>query len=206
MYTVIGSPRTRTGRVIWFLEELGEPYELEPVAPHSDLVNKYNESGRVPVLLDGDDAIIDSVAICTYLADKHRKFTARPGTLERARQDAMILSAIDDLDCHLFSIMGQTVFLPEGKRIPAIVPLLRDLLSRGLDTLSHRLGSHPYAAGESFSIADIIVGHCLFWAKSMEIPLPQGSIPTYCNRLANRPAFGRLTKISADVAASSEMS
>ena len=28
MYTVIGSPQTRTMRVLWMLEELGQDYEI----------------------------------------------------------------------------------------------------------------------------------------------------------------------------------
>lgn len=75
MYKIIGFPRTRAMRVIWMLEELGEPYELDPAMPHSDTVKALNPCGKVPVLIDGDTVLTESVAICTYLADKHGKFT-----------------------------------------------------------------------------------------------------------------------------------
>ena len=39
MYKVIGSVKTRAFRVIWMLEELGEPYELIAAAPRSDELN-----------------------------------------------------------------------------------------------------------------------------------------------------------------------
>ena len=88
MYKLIGTPKTRAIRVLWMLEELGAEYTLDPVAPRSDEARAYNPSGKVPMLQVGDDVIIDSVAICQYLADVHGKFTAQAGTIERALQDS----------------------------------------------------------------------------------------------------------------------
>ena len=58
MYTLIGSPKTRAFRVLWALEELGQDHQIEAEPPRSELVSQYNPTGKVPVLLDGDDAII----------------------------------------------------------------------------------------------------------------------------------------------------
>jgi len=36
MYTVIGGTKSRAFRVMWMLEELGQPYELNPAAARSE--------------------------------------------------------------------------------------------------------------------------------------------------------------------------
>ena len=98
MYTVIGGTKTRAFRVMWMLEELGQPYDLNPAAPRSDEARKYNPSGKIPALVDGDEVLTDSVAVMTYLADKHGALTAPAGTPARARQDAMTFWLIDEFD------------------------------------------------------------------------------------------------------------
>jgi len=98
MYTVIGGLASRAFRVLWLLEELGVAYDHMKVGPRSDEVTAHSASGKIPVLLDGDVAVTDSVAIMTYLADKHGALTAPAGTLERARQDAMTQRIVDEFD------------------------------------------------------------------------------------------------------------
>ena len=71
MYTVIGGTKSRAFRVMWMLEELSQPYALNPAAPRSEEARKYNPSGKIPAIVDGDEVLTDSLAIMTYLADKH---------------------------------------------------------------------------------------------------------------------------------------
>ena len=54
MYTVIGSTKSRTLRVLWMLEELGLPYEHVSATPRSPDVVAVNPTGKVPVLLLDD--------------------------------------------------------------------------------------------------------------------------------------------------------
>lgn len=75
MITVFHAPRTRSLRVIWMLEEMGLPYEVRPV----DFPRHYadeefmrlNPAGSVPVLVDGDVVISESMAIIEYLISRH---------------------------------------------------------------------------------------------------------------------------------------
>ncbi|MCF6329895.1 MAG: glutathione S-transferase, partial [Henriciella sp.] len=98
MYKVVGKAQTRTFRVLWMLEEIGQPYESIILASRSPEVVAMNPSGKVPVLLDGDATLLDSTAIITYLADKHGQLTYPAGTIERAHQDALTHAALDELD------------------------------------------------------------------------------------------------------------
>ena len=103
MYKLIGSPKTRAFRVMWMLNELGLEYQLDPLPPRDPSLTALNPSGKVPVLIDGPDAIIDSVAICQYLADKHGRFTFPAGTVKRAHQDSFTQFAMDDVESTLWT-------------------------------------------------------------------------------------------------------
>ncbi|POF32871.1 glutathione S-transferase family protein [Roseibium marinum] len=190
MYKVIGFPRTRTIRVIWLLEELGEPYELDLAPPRSGAVTAVSPDGKLPVLIDGETAIPDSVAICTYLADRHGKCTFPAGTLERARQDSFTQFAVDVLDGALWTAAKNAFVHPEDIRVPAIKDVCRMEFARGLETLEARLGDGPFVMGDTFTVPDIIIGHCSGWAVTAKFDLPgEGPLYAYFKRLRDRPAY-----------------
>jgi glutathione S-transferase len=199
MYTVIGTPQTRAFRVIWMLEELGQPYTLDAKRPRDPAVAALNPSGKVPVLLDGGDAVIDSVAICQYLADKHAKFTFRAGTIARAHQDSFTQFAVDDLEGPLWVAAKHTFVLPPEYRVDDVKRACRFDFDRAMDALSQRLGDQDYVTGDRFTVADLILGHCLGWGQSMKWSIPDGNLTTYLERLRARPAFksAAATRIAA---------
>ena len=108
MYTVIGTPKTRAIRVIWMLEELGQPYDIDPVPPRDAKLAAINPSGKVPILKDGEDYVIDSVAILQYLADKHGALTNKAGTIARAHQDSWTQFAVDDVESPIWTAAKHT--------------------------------------------------------------------------------------------------
>ena len=57
------------------LEEIGERYEHIPSKPRSNEIRKINRTGKVPVLLDGEEILTDSSAIISYLGNKHEKLS-----------------------------------------------------------------------------------------------------------------------------------
>jgi len=200
MYKIVGFPRTRAMRVMWLLEELGEPYEIDPAMPQSETVRKLDPGGKVPILLDDGNVITESVAICTYLADKHGQFTFPAGTLERARQDSFTQFAVDVLEGALWTASKNTFILPEDIRVPEIKDTCRKEFRHGLEILEQKLGDGPYAMGETFTIADIIIGHCSGWAVVAKFDLPQdGPVYDYFKRLRERPAF-KAMKAKVDAA------
>ncbi|MEM8687378.1 MAG: glutathione S-transferase family protein [Pseudomonadota bacterium] len=192
MYTVIGTPKTRGFRVIWMLEELGESYEVDPCGPHADEINKVNPSGKVPAFRDGSSTIIDSVAICQYLADKHAKLTAPAGTIERAQQDSFTHFALDEVDGILWTNARHSFVLPEDHRVESVKETCKWEFNRSMGVLAERLGDNDYVMGTDFTVPDLILGHCAGWA--MNTPgweLPDGKVGAYFKRVRSRPAFER---------------
>lgn len=196
MYKLIGTPKTRAIRVLWMLEELGLDYELDPVPPHSEAVKAYNPSGKVPVLLDGDDAIIDSVAICQYLADKHGKLTYKAGTVERAQQDSWLHFANDEIDATLWFFAKNHFILPEELRHEAIAKACAYEFNRAMGVLAERLGDGPYVMGEQFTVPDLVLGHVYRWAINMpKWEIPAGKPSDYFKRVVSRPACVKALEI-----------
>ena len=191
MYTVIGPVRTRTLRVLWMLEELGQPYEHLPHAPQSDGVRAHYPAGKVPVLLEGDRAITDSVAIMTFLADRHGALTYPAGTVERARQDGHTNFLIEEFDGLLWMAGKHSFVLPEELRVPQIKESLRWEFARSCQRLAERLGAGPFLMGESMTLADILAGQCLGWAKAAKFEVSEPALLDYHERLKARPAFRR---------------
>ncbi|WP_333696384.1 glutathione S-transferase family protein [Phaeobacter italicus] len=195
MYTVIGKQLTRCYRVLWTLEELGQEYDLNPALPQSPDVLALNPSGKVPILVEDGEAITDSTAIITYLADKHGQLTAPAGTLARAKQDAVTHMLLDELDAVLWTAARHSFILPEDKRVPEVKDSLKWEFARSLNRLEARMQG-PYLMGEDFTIADIICTHCLNWAYSAKFPLENKALLEYSKRMRSRPAF---QKVAASV-------
>lgn len=189
MYTVIGSPKTRAFRVMWMLEELGEPYEIDPTPPRDKKLEAINPSLKVPILKDGGDYIIDSVAICQYLADKHHKMTFPAGTIDRAHQDSFTQFAADDVESGLWQAAKHTFALPAEYRVEDAKRAARFDFDRAMKALSVRLDDKTYVMGEVFTVPDLLLGHCAGWAKAIGWPLPGGNVGAYFARVAARPAY-----------------
>ena len=71
------APNSRAGRIVWLLEELGLPYDINKMAfSQEDLKSDEHRArhplGRVPVLDDGDVQIYESGAIVEYVLERHK--------------------------------------------------------------------------------------------------------------------------------------
>ncbi len=189
MYTVIGSPKTRAFRVMWMLEELGQSYEIDPAPPRDKKLAAINPSLKVPVLKDGSDYVIDSVAICQYLADKHKALTFSTGTIARAHQDSFTQFAVDDVESALWQAAKHTFVLPAEYRIEDAKRACVFDFERAMTALSARLGDKTYVMGDTFTVPDLLLGHCAGWAKAVGWSLPAGNVGDYFARVASRPAY-----------------
>ncbi|OBY26382.1 glutathione S-transferase family protein [Leisingera sp. JC1] len=195
MYTVTGIPLTRTFRVLWALEELGQPYKLSQHGPRSPEVQALNVSGKVPVLQAEGEVITDSTAILTYLADKHGALTAPAGTIARAKQDAMTHLLLDEVDAVLWAAARHSFILPEELRVPEVKGSLKWEFAHNLSRLESKI-TGPFLMGEEFTIADIICTHCLNWARSAKFPVESEKLQDYGKRMRERPAFQRVAELA----------
>lgn len=196
MYEVIGHGHTRAFRVIWMLEELGLDYTHRTDAPHSDYVRGHSVLGKVPVLLVDGQALTDSTAILTYLADRHGKLTYPAGTIERARQDGFTNQALDELEGLLWTAARHSFILPKEERVAEIKPALKREVERNALRLAGRIEG-PFLLGEEMTIADIVATHCLNWAHSIKFLPEDERLAAYGKRMRARPAFRKAAELAA---------
>ena len=193
MYKVLGIAQSRTFRVLWMLEEIGECYEHISAKPGSSEIIKFNGSGKVPVLLDGKGVLTDSSAIVSYLGDKHKKLSFQSGSIERAYQDSMVFRIIDEVDMILWLAARHSFILPEERRVNAIKPSLKWEFERNIDRIMSEKES-KFLMGDEFMLPDIILAHCGSWARSAKFPLENRRFNDYINLCYDRPAVRRLIK------------
>lgn len=191
MYKVVGLPPTRTMRILWMLEELGQDYEIDPSRPHSDPVKTGNPGGKVPTLHDGDAIIPDTVAICTYLADKHGACTHPAGTAARAWQDAITQFCVEEFEGPLWTVSKNTFVHPEEQRAGDVVRVCRWEFEKTMRTLASHLADSEFIAGGIFTIPDLLMGHCAGWAARIKFEIPAGRVADYLARMRARPALAR---------------
>lgn len=197
MITVYGTPRSRVMRVMWMLEELGEPYDLVPAPPRSEAIRAVNPEGKVPAVTLEGETLTDSVAIVQFLADRAGRLTAPAGTLARARQDAFTQFCVDEVEGALWTAGKHSFALPEELRVPQVKETARAEFDRAMKTLERRLGDAEFVTPLGFTVPDLLLGHCAGWAERAKFAVPEGPVAAYFARLQARPAFAAALRRAA---------
>lgn len=191
-YTVIGAVKSRALRVLWTLEELGLAYDHIDAAPHSEAITRVSPAGKVPVLVADGDVLTDSVAIMTFLADRHGALGFAPGTVARARQDSLTHLILDEFDALLWTAARHSFVLPESLRLPAIKDSLIWEFTRSQAHMVARMdATGPFLMGDTVTIADILLAHCCGWAANAKFPITEPRLQDHMAMMRARPSFGR---------------
>ncbi|MBK89246.1 MAG: glutathione S-transferase [Gammaproteobacteria bacterium] len=197
------APNSRAGRIVWLLEELGMPYEINKMAfspkdLKSDEHRARHPLGRVPVLEDGDITLFESGAIVDYIFERHQNGGLKPAAdsplfpnyLQWFHYcEGMVMPPVN-------TIVVQTVLLPPDRRDETALGQAQRLLTKALEPVEGALAGKEYLIGD-FSGADIMLGHACFMSNrlgcvSEAMPNLQG----YVKRIADRPAFKYAIELS----------
>lgn len=190
-YVAVGSPGSRLTRVIWMLEELGLEYEILKAKQHSETMRRYNPSGKIPALVDHDLVVTDSAAIVAYLADKHADRGMGGATpSERAEINSWLFFAQSELEAPLWNKLKHRLLLPEEQRAE-VGPWTAAEFAREIAAMEARLGSREFAAGDRFTAADVVLGHCGQWARGAKFLIESVPVNAYFDRVLSRPALAR---------------
>ena len=190
MYTLHGTVKSRAMRPLWLLEELGVEYELVPTAPRSPEARALTPLGKIPVLETPEGVIFDSVAMMTWLADRHGAFTHPAGSLRRARQDALTNTILETFDALLWAYAKHSFVLPEERRVPEVKESLRWQWGENAAAMEGLLGDGPFLTGEAPVVPDILLAHCCGWGANLGLDLP-GGLRAHMTAMRARPAFRR---------------
>ncbi|OJT21921.1 glutathione S-transferase [Archangium sp. Cb G35] len=192
------APRTRATRARWLLEELGVPYELVRL----DLARQENTTpaylavhplGELPSLVDGDVTLLESLAICLYLADRFpEKHLAPPmDSAERGPYYHWMAFAEVSLDPVVLAFYWHARPSEEQKPGPHSEEELakhRTRLGTMLDTILRGLGDREFLVGGAFTAADVVMVSILHLAHTLGLLDGHPRLVEYVRRHAQRPA------------------
>ncbi len=184
---------TRSIRARWTLQELGVEFE-------SVVVNllrgdhrrpeflALNPAGKLPVLVDGDLVLNESVAIVLYLADKYADRGLLPGDVAgRGEVYRWLLFAATELEQPLWRIARNTRLYPEERRQPSDVAIAGEEFHEMAAVLDARLRGRRFVAGENVTVADFVTAYTLDWANLTGLLGGFPGLVDYLERMYARP-------------------
>ncbi|MBT5574358.1 MAG: glutathione S-transferase family protein [Alphaproteobacteria bacterium] len=189
-------------KVLWSLEEIGQPYEHEIVGGIYGGKDRIEYASKtptklVPVLEDGDLALWESHSIIRYLA---RKFPNSTIGIDNDRRDAKISCWIDynssAFQPALIGLFWEMVRTPSAQRSKQNEEKHYKSLVSSAAILSERLQTHDFLL-DSFSIADISTGTLLY--RMQEVAPDIAAIPSltrWYNRLIERTGYTKFVTTS----------
>jgi glutathione S-transferase len=175
---------TRSIRARWTLQELGVEFEAVSVdLPAGEQRGAeflaLNPAGKVPVLVDGDMVLSESIAIVLYLAEKYREKGLCPDGL-RGQAELMrwLLFTTTELEQPLWRITRHTNLYPEEKRLPAEIALAREDFGDMVKVLDQHMVDREFVVGDSVT---------LDWAQILGLLEDFPRLEGYMQRMYDRP-------------------
>jgi len=149
-----------------------------------------NPFGKLPALVDDTFTLVESAAICMYLADKYPEKGLAPavGTQDRALHDQWVSFAISELEQPLWRITRHRYAYPEAKRSPADMELAREDFHATARTFEP-LVKKDHLVADRFTVADIMVAYTLKWASMFDLLGEHPGLKAYMDKHLARPAF-----------------
>ena len=89
----------------------------------------------------------------------------------------------------------QESWVPKDKRVPEVKDSLKWEFARNLALIEKRIKG-PFVMGEEFTIADIVLCHCLNWAYAAKFPIESEAVLAYGKAMRSRDAYRRVAELS----------
>jgi len=190
--TLYHAPRSRSSRIIWLLEELGEPYKIALTsivrndgqgAPAPDSYTRIHPLKKVPAIEHDGGIIYESAGIALYLTDAFPKAGLGPTVGDPKRADYVrwlffYPSILEPVSAARFRGWDKEQNTGFGR--------FEDVEN----TIAHALETGPYILGEKFSAADVLYGSSCQFFKGNLFPARK-CYDDYVARLTKRPAYIR---------------
>jgi len=180
-------PLSRAENVLWMLEELGRPYELEYVDVHSGAQRTpaflaLNPMGKLPVLVDGDTVVTESAAIGLYLADRYGLGRLAPRFDDPARGAYLRWSLFAP------SVLEPGAYAKAAKWEYQAASAGWGTYEAMLAAIDSAIADGPWLLGDRFSMADVIFGGTVRNLLRFELLEARPGVTAYVARLCERPA------------------
>ena len=200
MLKIYHVPRFRSVRVIWLMEEMGEPYEvIRAPWPLTDDFRARTGVLAVPTIDDEGVVMGESLAILQYLTGRRIQKALELGLTVGPNPSAAAYA--EHLNWLHFGEAALMVHFGMFSRIQREAPAeaagyasaaCRTILTTRLEALERHLADgRPHLTGDPFTIADISVGYALGYARMRKLDGMFGvNALSYLERVMSRPAYG----------------
>jgi glutathione S-transferase len=184
---------TRSIRARWTLQEVGadfEPIRVNLLAGENRRPDflKINPAGKIPVLVDGERVLTESVAIVLYLAEKYLDKGLLPAGLnERAQVNRWLLFAATELEQPLWRIARHTALYAEEQRLPRDVILASGEFKDMASVLEKHMQGRQFVAGDNVSVADFVMTYTLDWGNEYKLLDDYPQLLAYMKLMYARP-------------------
>jgi glutathione S-transferase len=187
---------------LWIAEELGLAYEHVPVeigeaGARTPEFLALNPNGRLPLIVDGDFVLSESLAITLYLAKKYSHGALYPAALEaeaRVWQWSFWALAEVDRGVNIWSL--HAVRLPPDERDAALRDEALKLLAAPFKVLDAAVAGGAYLLGPDFTVADLNVAAVISRAVDMDLA-PWPHLQNWLTRCLDRPAARQALALKA---------
>lgn len=185
---------SRSTRVLWLLEEVGQPYDLTLMKGDDRKTDEHRRRhplGRVPVLEDDEGFLFESAALCLQIADVHpdAQLNWPLGTHERGLVYQWTVYSMTELEPAILEARTHK------ESDPARAEAGAERFRAAAAPVEEALAGHEFLVGDRFSVADLAVGAVLIFAKGAGLTGGLPNIESYIERLEARPARQRATAI-----------
>lgn len=207
MITIYHLGVSQSDRIVWLMEELELPYELEwfdrgadQLAPPEYLA--LHPAATSPVIRDGDVVLADSAAIVEYISQRYAdgKLSV-PVEADNYPDYLYWMQFNNNVLASFFVQAGVQAAAQEGED-NLIVNVARRRQQNYYQHLDDQLSKHEYVAGPEFSGADIMAMFPLtmFSASGYFSLDDYPNIAAYVERIAQRPAYIKAMSIAGPAA------
>ena len=185
---------SRSQRVLWLLEELGLPYEIEqhrrdPVtrlAPPE--LKRIHSLGKSPVIEEGGRVVAESGAIIEYILRHHGDGRLQPAP-SSASYDEFVYWMHYAEGSAMPALIIRINVARVGEAATAALPRLDGEIALHLAYIDGRLEGRPYVLGDDFTAADIQLSFVGELAAARFGIAEYPNVSSWMDRFQARPAY-----------------
>lgn len=203
MYKLYYYPNNASLAPHFLLHEMKLDYELLLVDRKSNSQKsaeylKLNPAGRIPTLIDGEQAIFESPAICIHLCEQHSEKGLIPalGNPKRPLFFQWLTYLNNTLQAELMVRYYPHRHTTDEGAIPGIIDAQDERIADALSVLDQELANKTYLLGDEISACDFFLFMLAEWSlKVKKSPMSFPNLGPYLQRLAQYPTIREVCEI-----------